>query len=142
MRFGPSTVPGAEIKLNTALKRFWCVGLDMALSNIFASLASSTDQHMRTRSFQLEGLKVGILRALTIIFVRKGSSSSKSGTCVKPGATIVSGGGVDTKLAVGSTFATSGVLAWVVCRGRTFGVGGVGEGSGRGRLLEVKKLDA
>ena len=95
LKHGPSTVPGAEPKANTARKRERGVGSDKALSKIVSSLVSSTDQRRRTLSFHVEGENVGILLALTITLVRNGSNSSKLGTCVNIGDVSTSGEGDD-----------------------------------------------
>lgn len=98
----PRTVPGAEMKLKTALKRFRGVGSSMALSRIVESRLNSVFQLLVTISFQLEAEEAGIFLALTMVLLRKGRSFSKAGTVVKVGAMSFSAGGAAMKEATGS----------------------------------------
>ena len=54
LKQGPSTVPGAETKLNTALNKFMGEGLRTALSKSRATLVSSLNQQARADSFHVD----------------------------------------------------------------------------------------
>ena len=98
----PKIVPGATIKLNTALNRFKGVGSSIALLKRSDKRLSSLDQLADTISFQDEGEDVGIFRALIITLDRKGSKSSKEGIDVKVGVDSFSAGGEAAKAITGS----------------------------------------
>ena len=89
----PKIVPGATIKLKTALNRFKGVGSNIALLKMSDRRLSSLDQLTDTISFQDEGEDVGIFRALIITLDRKGSKSSKEGIDVKVGGDNFSAAG-------------------------------------------------
>ena len=98
----PKIVPGATIKLNTALNRFKGVGSSIALLKMSDKRLSSLDQLADTISFHDDGEEVGIFRALTITLDRKGSKSSKEGIDVKVGGDNFSAGGEAVKATTGS----------------------------------------
>ena len=102
LKQGPSTAPGAAIKLNTALNKFRGVGSKIAASKTCPSRTSSLDQQERIDSFHVEVAYAGILRALVIVLVRQGIRSLKDGRLVKTGMGILSAEGAAMKTAVDS----------------------------------------